>query len=118
MVDDDTPLLESVTAFLELAFPAAIIRAASSPDVARAFLESEPVHVVLSDYRLGGAEDGVSFLHDVATRFPAAKRVAMTGSPDEFIRQSGRRDGYSVLAKPVDVELLRSMVQALLPKDG
>ncbi len=79
VVDDD----EHVRRALRRVLRRAKCRVLDAPDAAAALtiLESEPVQVVVSDYRMPGMS-GVEFLRAVKGRWPRIQRVLLTGQAD------------------------------------
>jgi two-component system NtrC family sensor kinase len=79
VVDDD----EHVRRALRRVLRRARCRILDAPDgkAALEILSREPVHVVVSDYRMPGMS-GVEFLRAVKERWPAIQRVLLTGHAD------------------------------------
>src|SRR5512138_3950762 len=79
IVDDD----EHVRRALKRVLKRARCRLHEAPDAdgALGFLTVEPVHVVVSDYRMPGMS-GVEFLRVVKERWPRVQRVLLTGQAD------------------------------------
>jgi two-component system, NtrC family, sensor kinase len=79
IVDDD----EHVRRALKRVLKRARCRLYEAPDAdaALALLTVEPVHVVVSDYRMPGMS-GVEFLRVVKERWPRVQRVLLTGQAD------------------------------------
>ena len=85
-----------------------------APEAATALevLEREPVHVVVSDYRMPGM-DGVEFLRLVKERHPATQRVLLTGQADTSVIEEAvnRAEIFRFLWKPWDESHLLLTVQ-------
>jgi two-component system, NtrC family, sensor kinase len=79
IVDDD----EHVRRALKRVLKRARCRLLEAQDAAEGLqvLEAEPVHVVVSDYRMPGMS-GVEFLRVVKDRWPGIQRVLLTGQAD------------------------------------
>src|SRR5512135_3139231 len=75
-------------------------------------LAREPVHVVVSDYRMPGM-DGVEFLRLVKERYPATQRVLLTGQADTSAIDEAvnRSEIFRFIWKPWDESHLLLTVQ-------
>ena len=76
LVDDEASILLALRRLLGKRS----IEVLASPSAAAALqiLDASPCDVVIADYRMPG-HDGLSFLRTVATRFPATRRILMSG---------------------------------------
>jgi two-component system, NtrC family, sensor kinase len=88
---------------------------AADADQALALLAVEPVHVVVSDYRMPGMS-GVEFLRVVKERWPRTQRVLLTGQADtaaieEAVNQS---EIFRFIWKPWDDSHLLLTVQSAI----
>ncbi len=85
-----------------------------APEAATALdiLATEPVHVVVSDYRMPGM-DGVEFLRLVKERFPAIQRVLLTGQADTAAIEDAvnRSEIFRFIWKPWDESHLLLTIQ-------
>jgi response regulator RpfG family c-di-GMP phosphodiesterase len=109
VVDDEAHILSALKRVLRRE-PYELMTA-SGPQEALALLAQRPVRVVVSDQKMPGAS-GVAFLREVAARFPATRRVLLTGWPEEMAR--GERDAAkldAVLLKPWDEAQLKATLQ-------
>ena len=110
VVDDD----ENVRRSLRRALGRTNFTVLEAPEAAAALeiLEREPVHVVVSDYRMPGM-DGVEFLRLVKERHPATQRVLLTGQADSAaIEQAvNRAEIFRFIWKPWDESHLLLTVQ-------
>jgi two-component system NtrC family sensor kinase len=111
IVDDD----EHVRRALKRVLRRARCRLLDAPDAdaALAMLEAEPVHVVVSDYRMPGMS-GVEFLRIVKERWPRVQRVLLTGQADtaaieEAVNQS---EIFRFIWKPWDDAHLLLTIQS------
>ncbi len=75
-VDDDALLRRGSGLILA---PRFTVACAASIDEALADLEREKTAVVISDLDMGEYRDGLSFLAEVAKRWPSTRRVLLTG---------------------------------------
>ena len=113
IVDDD----EHVRRALKRVLKRARCRLHEAPDAdgALAFLTVEPVHVVVSDYRMPGMS-GVEFLRLVKERWPRVQRVLLTGQADtaaieEAVNQS---EIFRFIWKPWDDAHLLLTIQSAI----
>ncbi len=113
IVDDD----EHVRRALKRVLKRARCRLHEAPDAdgALAFLTVEPVHVVVSDYRMPGMS-GVEFLRVVKERWPRVQRVLLTGQADtaaieEAVNQS---EIFRFIWKPWDDAHLLLTIQSAI----
>lgn len=85
------------------------VKFARCPDDAWLLLERDTPMAVFADYRQRGV-DGLSLLLEVGLRMPKVKRILHTAE-----RLERREAGVDipVLGKPVDVDALRALLQAL-----
>ncbi|HET8733661.1 MAG TPA: ATP-binding protein [Anaeromyxobacteraceae bacterium] len=85
-----------------------------APEAATALdiLAREPVHVVVSDYRMPGM-DGVEFLRLVKERYPAIQRVLLTGQADTAAIEEAvnRSEIFRFIWKPWDESHLILTIQ-------
>ena len=91
-----------------------LVTAESGP-AALELLENEPVDLVISDMRMPEM-DGVQFLEQVVARWPACKRLVLTGYVDVALTIAAINGGkiWGYIAKPWnDEELLITVQQAL-----
>ena len=113
LVDDD----EHVRRALKRVLKRARCRLAEAADAAEALkiIESQPVHVVVSDYRMPGMS-GVEFLRVVKDRWPRVQRVLLTGQADtaaveEAVNQS---EIFRFIWKPWDDAHLILTIQSAI----
>ena len=111
LVDDDEHVLRALRRVLRRSR----CHVLEAPDAARALeiLEQEPVHVVVSDYRMPGMS-GVEFLRVVKERYPRVQRVLLTGQADssaieEAVNQS---EIFRFIWKPWDDSHLLLTIQS------
>jgi two-component system, NtrC family, sensor kinase len=110
VVDDD----EHVRRSLRRVLRRTACRVLEAPEAATALeiLSREPVHVVVSDYRMPGM-DGVEFLRLVKERYPATQRVLLTGQADTSAIEEAvnRSEIFRFIWKPWDESHLLLTVQ-------
>ena len=78
-------------------------------------LESEPVHLVMSDQRMPGMS-GVEFLKKVKESYPGTVRVVLSGYADVAVMVESINDGeiYRFLPKPWNDEELKTAIRQCL----
>jgi two-component system NtrC family sensor kinase len=110
VVDDDEHVRRSLRRVLRRASCTFL----EAPEAATALeiLAREPVHVVVSDYRMPGM-DGVEFLRVVKERYPAIQRVLLTGQADTAAIEEAvnRSEIFRFIWKPWDESHLLLTVQ-------
>jgi adenylate cyclase len=111
LVDDEAHILSALRRVLRRE-PYEVITA-PSPQEALALLARRSVRVVVSDQKMPGGS-GAAFLREAAARYPATKRVLLTGWPEELApseRDAAKLD--AVLLKPWDEAQLKATLQRL-----
>jgi HD-like signal output (HDOD) protein len=73
-------------------------------------LDRKPFDVVVSDMRMPGI-DGVTLLHKVKEKYPAAVRIILSGHAEREAIVSALPVVHQFLSKPCDAETLRSVVE-------
>ncbi len=109
IVDDEIRSLETLRRTLEEAFE---VFTAASTDEALAILQSEFVHVVISDQRMPDMT-GVAFLKIVRERWPEVARIILSGYADnaDIIAAINEAGIYQYLLKPWRPDALLLTVQ-------
>ncbi len=104
-VDDERSVLDGLRRLLRPYRKQWTVMVAESGDEGLDKLKEHPVDVVVSDMRMPKM-DGAEFLGHVATQYPAAIRIVLTGqsSNEAFLRSIGTT--HQVLTKPCDPEEL------------
>lgn len=92
------------------------VHAALSPEEGLCFLRrTDPVHVVLSDFRLPGM-NGIEFLNGVSLEFPAVSRILLSGYADaEAVKEALEQHKlFAFLHKPWKAsELQKTIIEAV-----
>jgi EAL domain-containing protein (putative c-di-GMP-specific phosphodiesterase class I) len=119
ILDDEKTVLDVLADYLHE--PQQEIFLCNDIEAAETLLEQKTFHVVVTDLRvseLGGLE-GMRLIRYVATHFPEATIVAMSGYVNDDVRALGQQLGASmVLEKPLDLHLLKKLIQdSLVPID-
>ena len=113
LVEDDALLADAFGQWLSAAgFD--VSRAADAPSAIAILRAGEPLAAVLSDFRLPGAPDGLALLAQVPQRHPAAIRILVSGDIDPALPARAADAGVPLLAKPVDLKLLRGLLASCL----
>lgn len=115
LVDDERDVLLALAGYLELRGAELIL--ASSSREAEAALRGEGglPDLVVTDYRLGNDDDGVTLLNLLRARYgPSLPGIILTGesSPDTLRILAG--SGYPMLSKPVHPQDLESLIAQVL----
>lgn len=115
LVDDERDVLMALAGYLELRGAEVIL--ASSSREAEAALRHERVQpdLIVTDYRLGTDDDGVSLLNLLRALYgPSLPGIILTGesSPETLRILAG--SGYPMLSKPVHPQDLESLIAEVL----
>lgn len=87
-----------------------VIRTAQNGDEAKAILEREPVHLMLTDLRMPGC-DGLQLLAWMISTRRTVPTAVMTAVPSADAQMILRECGvFTVLQKPVDLEAVQQLV--------
>jgi len=119
LVDDDPIIVTAMSALLDQ-WDCRILNA-DSPDTALALLEriQRKPDVILADYRLKDGITGNQVIDAVRDYCKAPiPAIIITGDTTPDRLREATQAGYPLLHKPVEPELLRSALQALLQSQG
>jgi two-component system response regulator HydG len=114
IVDDETATAFGLKALMES--DDVEVLTASNAQMARRILESESIHVLLSDIRLSGTLDaeGLDLLSFAKEKCKDTKVILMTGYGDPAIMQKAFEIGASYyFEKPVEINVLSEAIHAL-----
>ncbi|HUR61198.1 MAG TPA: response regulator [Candidatus Thermoplasmatota archaeon] len=114
VVDDDPDVLESVSDLIQMDLCYNVVTAPSG-EHGLGILRSQPVDVVLSDFRMPGM-DGCVFLRHAHEMRPKVPCLMMTAYPNPQLEQELCNDlSWPILRKPIDADdlgqILRDAVQ-------
>ena len=111
-VDDETRILSALRRTLRREGWEILL--AETTDAALSLLRRRPVDVVVSDQKMPGMS-GLQLLSEVGRLRPEARRVLLTGWPEEVPRERLEQLGVSALvAKPWDDGDLKAILRAQL----
>jgi len=116
LVDDEDMVITSVRAFLQLETEFNV-HGFTSPEEAAAYLRSNPVDVVVSDY-LMPRMNGIQLLAKAREYQPEAARVLLTGQADKSSAIQAINDVglYQYLEKPWDNSQLLLVIQSAIER--
>ncbi|WP_343593649.1 hybrid sensor histidine kinase/response regulator [Paracidovorax wautersii] len=117
LVDDDPQVTSALTGLLQSW--GVQVRAAASGAQALAWLdEGYAPDAVVCDYRLAGGESGLAVLQAVLQRCGHSRGTLLTGEHAAPGVARAEEDGYLVLRKPLEPELLYGLLAHWLPVHG
>jgi two-component system NtrC family sensor kinase len=115
LVEDDENVRAMIVAHLERRLSNAEV--IPVPDAKRALqaLEKSDVDLILSDFHLPDM-NGLEFLTKARRAYPSAKRVMLTGAPDEGLAVDASREAGidRFFVKPLQMEAFAHAVKGLL----
>jgi two-component system response regulator YesN len=119
VVDDEPDILYLLSMFVQDAFPKARVVTARTGTEGLGILEKGPVDAIVSDYRMPGM-DGIEFLQQARSRYPACGRILMTAFADSRLEPRARSSGvHSFIEKTEDPEdLVLALTEALAKVTG
>ena len=114
LIVDDEALIRKALGRVLRAEPVEVLEAENAAEALK-LLATEPVALVITDYRMPGM-DGLDFLRLVRERYPDTIRIMLTGHGDmsTAVQAINQGDVFRFFTKPWDQEeLLHSVQQAL-----
>ncbi|MFZ5433726.1 MAG: response regulator [Calditrichota bacterium] len=112
IVEDDAQLCAQLGRIIEFFGYEPLL--AGTAQEARANFKASAPDVVITDLHLPGAT-GLDLLHEFHEVNPDLPVIVLTGFPsEETIRETLLEGGYTYVAKPVDLEHLRTLIQHAL----
>ena len=110
LVDDNEIFVRSLAETLRLCGKEFLVETAISAEAALRLVRVVEYDVVISDFRLSGM-DGFAFLEQCKTLQPDTPIVLITGYGDvEMEKLAAQRGAYAFLHKPIDTDVLASVV--------
>lgn len=109
-VDNEPMILDSLRRRLRPLRADWSVFMAKSTTEALALLEQQPCEVVVSDIAMPG-RSGVELLDEIAQRWPATIRIALTGLTDIASGLRSVRVSHQYLAKPYDIDTLLATIE-------
>jgi DNA-binding NtrC family response regulator len=115
LVDDEVDILDSLKLVLETFLRDVDVRVAESGAAALEVLASEPVDLVVSDYKMPEM-DGLTFLREAHQRWPQVPRILVTAYPqlDIALRAIKEASIENFVTKPFDSQHFLAVVAAVL----
>lgn len=115
LVDDERDVLMALAGYLELR-GAHLILASSSREAEEALRrEAVPPDLIVTDYRLGADDDGVSLLNLLRALYgPELPGVILTGESSPETLRILADSGYPMLSKPVHPQELETLIARVL----
>jgi len=116
VVDDDSAVVQSLAALLELETPHVVLTETSPPRAVE-MVRTKPVDMVISDFLMPDM-DGISFLLEVRGLYPESTLVLLTGYADKenAIRGINQVGIFQYLEKPWDNDDILTVVRQGLDK--
>jgi len=110
-------ILESLKDLFEASIENLEVRTAESGAEALKILESEPIDLVISDYKMPGM-NGLEFLHKAKATAPGVPRILATAFPDLDIavRAINETKIENFITKPFEPEKAIDVVQGVLER--
>lgn len=115
IVDDEINMLRVLKATLGKSYE---IKTATSASEALSILDSEKISLVLSDFRLPDM-DGIELLSNVKDLLPTVPFIIITayGTIERAV-EAMKKGAYTYLTKPVNLDILHSVVREALLENG
>ena len=118
ILDDDDDVLAALGQYLSR--HGAILMLAHSPDEVQALMAGQaPPDLIVSDYRLGPAHDGISVINRFReTIAPDVPGVILTGDTAPSVLRAVSDAGFPLISKPVRTEILLQILATALRAAG
>lgn len=113
-IDDERNNLTAFTAAFRTQFN---VFTASTTSNGRDILNSEDIHVLITDQYLGGAS-GIAFLNGIQRTHPDVSRMLLTGQAvmEDLIEAVNKTHIFAYIGKPWDEQMLVSLINAAYEK--
>jgi CheY-like chemotaxis protein len=112
VVDDEPSVLTTYRMILEQ--KGYDVVAAASSNEARRALGSEKLDLLLCDLSLEKQDSGFEVIHYARQHQPGLPALLLTGYASHDVSDRAKRDGISVLFKPIDIEEFLQTISAQL----
>ena len=115
-VDDDREIQDAVSMWAAHAGVAVIY--ASTGDEALHYAQSAAYRpdVVVSDYQMPGALNGLELLRRLRERWPAVPAILLTGNSDQALPRAAAAQGIGFLPKPISVERFEAAIREIVAR--
>ncbi|HXP64129.1 MAG TPA: ATP-binding protein [Steroidobacteraceae bacterium] len=113
LIDDDPGVLKATRLLLEV--EGYRVTAGRSLAEARAAAAEHPdIQLLISDYHLSGGESGDAVIRALRETLPRIEVILMTGDTSSGLRHVSPADRICVASKPIEADVLLSMMKRLL----
>lgn len=117
IVDDDPLMTDMLPRRLIRALRARVLTASTPEEGLRVAAEEQPT-VVLSDFNLRAAMDGIDLLEEVERRAPDALRILFSGhAPHEIGRRLAEAPLHGFLEKPLRLDEMIAPLAAIIERE-
>lgn len=115
VVDDEVDILESLKQLFEVSLKEIKVLTAEGGAAALAYLKSEPVDLIVTDYKMPGM-NGLEFLSEARKVAPKVPRILVTAFPDLELAIRAVNDAKieNFFTKPVEPGKVIDIVRAVL----
>lgn len=114
LIDDNKPVLESLSAYLSFFLRDCMVRTAENGRKAMDIMRSEAIDVILTDLEMP-VMDGFELVAYAKVHYPAIPVLVMTGRHCPETENRAKSIGASeYIVKPFDADSIRNMITARL----
>ena len=114
LIDDNKPVLESLSAYLSFFLRDCTVRTAENGMTALDIMRSEPIDVILTDLEMP-VMDGFELVAYAKTHYPTIPVLVMTGRHCQETEHRAKSIGASeYIVKPFDADAVRNLIAARL----
>jgi len=111
-VDDEKPVLLVLRAFMQRLSNEWETECGEGGSQALALMEQQPFDVIITDMRMPDM-NGTELLNEVMKRYPRTVRIVLSGHADEQTVQESVGVAHQWVAKPFDLQALRSILNLI-----